>query len=192
MPTHARIIQEYARLASQERFQGTLFVLTNPVDLLTYILYYTSQQEAHPLRTYQVYGLGLEIDIARARYFLSEMGLHFTEDEIKAFGNHSDTFVFQTPLSDAENAELAERVKVASQQVRQYIPRTVYGPVTAARRSLEAFLDHSDTSLAVLQRESFVGMPIRFHQGLPMFPDDGSETHYRAILDQNRETTTRF
>lgn len=167
-PRHIKIMHEYAQLASQQQYDGTVFVLTNPVDLLTYMLHLASQETTHPLRTYQVYGLGLEVDIARAQHYLKQEGVHLPTEQIRAVGNHSDEFTVVTPLSTEENAHLLEKVKGASKEVRQFVDRTVFGPVMAAKRNLEALQKNQMTSLAVLLKKSVVGMPIRFNRGLPM------------------------
>jgi malate/lactate dehydrogenase len=186
IPQHAQIIHEYATLASQENFRGTIFVITNPVDLLTYIMYYTSQDEENPLRTFQIYGVGLEVDLARARYFLEERGYHFDPDEIEILGNHSNEIILKTPLGAAENAQLTEDVKGASKQVRTYVPRTVYAPAAAALKSYLAFKENKSTSLAVLEQEAFIGLPVTFRKGLPGVAREKLLPEYQKILDNNK------
>ncbi|HEV2403230.1 MAG TPA: hypothetical protein VGS08_03440 [Candidatus Saccharimonadales bacterium] len=66
LPSHLAIVKQYAKIIHDTNFSGTIFVITNPVDILTYSCYALTQTDDYALRTYQVYGIGLEVDAARA------------------------------------------------------------------------------------------------------------------------------
>lgn len=189
---HAAAMEHYARLASEQNFQGTIFVISNPVDVLSFALYSQSQQADHPLRTYQIYGIGLELDKARALYYAQQEGLALDPTELKVFGNHADEFILQSPLSPADSDRLQQLVAGASPTIRQHVPRTIYGPVGAAKQALVALQENRGSTLTLIQEGSYIGRPLEFRGGLPMFGDQTEAEVIREILAKNKKSAPNY
>lgn len=188
---HAAVMAEYARIASVQNFQGTIFVVTNPVDLLTFALYEQSQHQQQSLRTYQVYGVGLELDRARALYYAQQLGFTLKPEQLEIFGNHSDTPILRSPLPEIENNQLQQAVTDASPAIRKYVPRTVYGPVAAVKNALLALSANGDSALTTIQNNSFIGRPIQFEAGLPKFGSSDEEKIIAEILLVNQSLSLK-
>ena len=192
LPGHLAAIKEYAQLAEETQFGGTIFVVTNPVDILTYALYAHSQKGRHPLRTYQVYGVGLEVDAARALAYGKEIHPGLTMQDITLYGNHTDSFALKTPLPAASHRELAEAVKGASTEVRKYVPRTVYGPVAAIVKTFTAYAQNLPVHATILQENAHMGRKVYFKHGLPKVGLPPDDLQYATILQDNQEAIANY
>jgi malate/lactate dehydrogenase len=188
LPSHLEIMKYYAKLASDTKFNGTIFVVTNPVDILTYVCHAYTQRGKLPLRTHQVFGIGLEVDVARTLSY--EHGL--TKDTVDVYGNHTDDFVLNTPLSSKSNTDLHRAIQDASAEVRQYIPRTVYGPVAAAIRTFQAYAQDQSTYATLVQEDAHMGRKVYFRHGLPMLDEVPATQAYTDILNKNRQAIASY
>jgi len=186
LPAHLAVMKKYAEIISATQFQGTIFVITNPVDILTYACYAYTQRHDYSLRTNQVYGVGLELEIARILSYSHHMGISPMANATGIYGNHADDFVLTTVNGNASNA-LYKAVRGASEQVRQYIPRTVFGPVAAAIRTFQAYSQDSSTYATVLQSNAHMGRKVTFRYGLPALEADPVDERYRQILRNNQQ-----
>ena len=180
------ILDQYIQVIGLASFEGTLFIITNPVDILTYALYQTTQDNANPLRTYQMYGIGLEVDAARALYYGRQIDPTLTSDSIRLYGNHSDEIVIKSTLSNSENARLSEAVNGASGKIRKFIPRTIFGPVGAAIRTFQAFQEGGQAHITTIQEDAFIGRKINFRNQLPLLAENILDEEYQSILRNNR------
>ncbi len=183
---HLQTIKQYAAVASKNDFNGTLFIITNPVDYLTYACYSASRGRGQRLRTFQVYGVGLESDLARAVFYGKRYEPDSSVMNIEIYGNHAGDFMLHSNLDDKHNGELLEKAKQASAEVRSYNMRTVHGPVAAAVKSLEKFRNGGVVCLTVLQHDAYIGRSIQFKFGLPGLATDITSPSYEALVDQNR------
>lgn len=181
-----KVLDQYAQTIGTTGFNGTLFLITNPVDVLTYALYQRTQGKMNSLRTYQVYGIGLEVDAARALYYGKQIDSTLTYDAIRLFGNHSDDFVLETPLTVIENGIVLEAVKGASKQIRNHIPRTTFGPVGAAIRSFRAFQENGQVHITAIQEDAHIGRKICFQNQLPMLSETIQNKEYQSIIENNK------
>ncbi len=188
LPGNQDIVNRLAQEINLSGFDGTFFVITNPVDVLTYSLYQASRN----LRTYQVYGIGLEVDMARALYYGREISPNLEYKDLLLFGNHSDELVLKTPLSSRETAQIFNKMNEASKEIRKFIPRTVYGPVGAIIRTYRAFLENGQAHATVLQESSYIGRKIYFRDNLPMLPENIEDPDYRKIIDNNKFLISKF
>lgn len=184
---HLAIIRRYARLASSLRFTGTIFVVTNPVDILTYACYASSEDSGGRLYSHQIYGIGLETDAARAVTYGRRLNPAFSQKDFVLYGNHSDEFILEATLPAGQLTDLQERVKGASAEVRQFVPRTVYGPVDAAVRTYDAFVRNTSAHATLIQEGAFIGRNVRFRHGLPQLSQAAQGDSYARILEQNRQ-----
>lgn len=166
------IVKKYAETIAKKTFHGTVFILSNPVEFLSHRLYSLTQNLEFKLKTYQVYGLGLELDLARLLHFSKKLNFPLKPESLSIHGNHSSEWEITTPLTDEQNSKIIKLTKSASSKIRQGAQRTVYGPTMAAIRSLLAFLKNSSTTLEAIQGDRIIGHRVKFDQGLPMFPAD--------------------
>jgi malate/lactate dehydrogenase len=192
LPAHLVIMKRYAAIASSTDFGGTVFVVSNPVDILTYACHAAVQEELNSLRTHQVYGVGLELDAARALWYSHQLNTEVTLDDITLYGNHADTFVLKTTLGDEPNAALVKAVQSGSADVRSYVPRPIYGPVAAAVRTLQASVQDGSAYVTVIQNNAHMGRKVAFRHGLPMFGEDHTDSTYQQLLEKNQQAIADY
>lgn len=189
---HANTTKHYAELASKARFNGTIFVITNPVDILTYACYAATQKLAFSLRTFQIYGIGLEADMARALFYGRLLNPLLRQQQIELFGNHSDEVVCATKLPIEQNDQLLELVKNASQEVRSFALRTTYGPVAATLRTYDAFVRNRTCCTTVLQQHSHIGRNVSFRHGLPLLSTNIQHPKYSQMISENQRLIKQY
>jgi malate/lactate dehydrogenase len=191
---HLDIIEQYACLAGETDFTGSIFVITNPVDILTYATYKLSQQTSHPLRTFQVFGIGLQLDAMRAIYYGKKLYPNISQEDIELFGNHSDILHIGTALPSDLHNELVSKIMNASAEIRSHIPRTIYGPVQSSIQTLKSYLYHGSSYATLIQEGTFMGRKVSFRGRLPMIDQISSNSikEYDRILEKNRESITIF
>lgn len=154
------IIPEIAR----RDFGGILLIVSNPVDVLTYVALKMSG-----LPENRVIGSGTVLDTARLKY---ELGKHLSVDSrsVHAFiiGEHGDTEIAAwssanvsgIPLDafcemrghyahDASQANIAERVKNSAYEIINRKRATYYGVAMAVRRICEAIVGDEKSILPV-------------------------------------------
>jgi len=88
--SHLETVRLLAQTAAELRFRGTIFIITNPVDLLSYSFYAAGQSKQFGLKTYQVYGVGLELDIARVLFYSNRFHYGLSPDNITLYGEHTE------------------------------------------------------------------------------------------------------
>lgn len=186
LSAHFEAMKYYSQIACDVDFKGTIFVISNPVDLLTYICHSSYQGVTTGLRTNQVYGIGLELDLARVVSYSRHLTKDLHIDDVILYGNHADTLVLHTNLDDTTNKKLLDLVQGASAEIRAQIPRTVYGPVQAAMRTFQAYIRGYPTHVTVLQESGHIGRKVQFRFQLPVFGETIlNHKEYGAILRDN-------
>lgn len=161
--SHADIVKNYAKTITENPFKGTVFVVSNPSDILAHKLYIEASKGSYPLLTNQVYGLGLELDRCRAEEAAKELGIN--PDSIELFGGHSTELI--TTVNGKNNQELLRKTEEGSTKVRAYSKRTVYAPVESIVKNLDCFLNNRSSHLTVMQSNSFFGGKVDFNNGSP-------------------------
>jgi len=156
------VIERYARMAGSLKYKGTVFLITNPVDYFTYTFYETAHHSYDGFCTFQVYGVGLELDYMRAQYYLQQAGYMATSDEVEIGGNHSGELIYKIPVKGKAKHDIINQVIDASPEVRKYVPRTVYGPVSAAMRTYEAFIKGGRCHVTTIRKQAFIGEANKF------------------------------
>ncbi|MBI4101325.1 hypothetical protein HY441_02555 [Candidatus Microgenomates bacterium] len=187
---HLKIIKKYAELVGQIGYQGLTFVITNPVDVLTYALYHFSQTTQHPLRTHQIYGIGLELDASRAAWHADRLGYKLRASRLRLWGNHSDRFWLETGLGGSVDNQLAELTRASSAHLRHFIERPTYGPVGAVQRVLDAYLNNGAVHLTTVTTNSHIGQWVQFNFGLPKFWPLPSKA--KELIEWNRQRIRAF
>lgn len=187
MVAHFETLNGYAKIIGSNQFKGTLFMVTNPVDILTYALWHYSKQTPNQLRTYQVFGVGLELDIARILSYSKLRGINIKPKDILLFGNHSDDIFIKTNLPHEINESLANSVKNASKEVRNFVPRTIYGPAEAGIRTFTKFLNGGSTFITAIQENAYIGRKVEFTRKLPRLPEIIDNENYGKIIVRNQD-----
>jgi malate/lactate dehydrogenase len=185
-------IREIAEAADEVRYEGALFSITNPVDILTYATHSLTQNGRNPLRTYQAYGIGLGVDVSRACFYAKMLDLPLNVDTMLVYGNHSDTVAFETALTNTQNESLVRAVHRASEEVRSHGHRTVYAPVAAAIGAFRAYTEGGAAHLTNVQDGAFIGRQIRFRHGLPMLPEVTFSKVYDKLLASNQAAVDTY
>lgn len=192
---HAEAIKKYAQLAANVGFTGAIFVITNPVDYLAYACYRATRSMPSSLRTFQVYGIGLEGDAARAIFYGQQYTPQLRFKDIEIIGNHADDFIIHAPISREQLDRLSGQVLGASSEVRSHDIRTVFGPVAATMRSFNAYLEGDPVNISIIQHKAYIGRRVKFKFGLPMLIssaiDENHET-YQSIVNANNEKIAKY
>ncbi len=143
---------------------GVILVVSNPVDILTYVV-----QKESGLPANKVIGSGTVLDSARFRYLISEhCGVDVKNVHGYIIGEHGDsevpawsvTHIAGMKISDAcsacdkkcnsiEKSKMFEDVKDSGAKIIQYKGATYYGIATSITRICEAILKDQNSILTV-------------------------------------------
>jgi L-lactate dehydrogenase len=158
---NAAILKSVVKEIMASKFSGIFLVATNPVDLLTHVVY-----EASGLERHKVIGSGTSLDSARLRYEIAKR-IHIDTRNVHAYilGEHGDSeFVCWShanvgakPLSDViESLDsidfsdldvIANDVKHAAYEIISRKQATYYGIGMALNRIVVAILDNEHAIL---------------------------------------------
>jgi len=160
-----------------EEYKGkngeTIFIIvTNPVDVMTYVFWKKSGVERH-----RVAGLSGVLDSSRLKTILRiERNIRPKDTALFVLGEHGDNMVIprnkirdKYGLSNAELEDLQERVVKAAANIISMKGATVYGPGAAVARMVRAVVSDKGEVLpasAVLDgeygmRDVCIGVPVR-------------------------------
>ncbi|MGP2436998.1 lactate/malate family dehydrogenase [Streptomyces sp. JW3] len=159
-------------LASQlAGYQGTVLVVTNPVDLMTRLF-------AEESGCTRVFGIGSSLDTARYRSTLARLlgvPLHAVRGHV--IGEHGDAAVVCASSTTVNGhpvpvplQEVRDELVVRPGRISSGIGRTKHGPAGAVASALRLALGVEDgsTELSAPFGDGFLGMPLRFTQGQPL------------------------
>lgn len=86
---NAKIIAEYSRIIAEHSPQSIILVVTNPVDVMTYVALKASGFDKN-----KVFGLGNHLDSLRLKNMLSKhFNIHVSEIHTRVIGEHGDHMV---------------------------------------------------------------------------------------------------
>jgi malate/lactate dehydrogenase len=192
---HTEMVKHYAAIAAKVGYTGTVFMITNPVDFLTYVYLQSSQEVVGTAqRTFQAYGIGLEGDVARAIFYGRHYAPQLTSPDVTMYGSHADDLSLSIALPLKQLADLTDSVMGASSEVRSHDIRTVFGPVAATMRSFNAFLESGSAHVSLVQQNVYIGRKVTFKFGLPML-DTISKNHaaaYQTLVQGNIDKLAKF
>lgn len=177
---HLRIIYDFAQRLRRCQYAGTVFVVTNPVEILTWYLYQLSnlndrgEFDGGGLTSNQIYGIGLELDKGRAQQVMFRN--YGSASVVSTYVQHGGDLTIE--ITDPEflrrypsstERQVLTGTKERSSLIRQNISRTVYGPATAAIKTIRAVLTGGGDPVMVscVLRDFSVGGPVRFFRGVP-------------------------
>ena len=149
---------------TQRNYEGILLVVSNPVDILTYVA-----QKLSGLPEHRVIGSGTVLDTARLKYALSQQ-LNVDSRNIHSFiiGEHGDseivawssTNISGVPLDqflemrghmhpDMDKQEIAEKVKNSAYDIIAKKDATYYGIAMSVRRICECMIRDEKSILPI-------------------------------------------
>jgi L-lactate dehydrogenase len=165
---NSKIVQEASLEVAKYSPQGTILVVANPVDAMTY-----TAQKATGLPPSQVIGSGTVLDSSRFRFLLSQhfgqidprnihgyiLGEHGDSEfpawslaNIAGMDIHEAARVMNVALDEEVKADLARQVREAAYEIIARKHATFYGIGMAATRISEAIIrdEHSIMTVSVL------------------------------------------
>lgn len=177
---HIEIFRNFARQLRDKNYSGKILVVTNPVELLVYTLYFYSnlnekkEFDGQGLSQGQVYGIGLELDKARAELAAEEVLGVNTKAKIEPFIQHGENLCLRISSgksTKSQETKILKKTLNASPKIRKFIPRTIYGPATAVIKSMEGItgVRKERTYLSAVYQDFVLGMPIEFRNQIPKF-----------------------
>ena len=184
----------------QQNFEGILLIVSNPVDILTYVATKLSGLPAG-----RVFGSGTVLDSARLKYALSQH-LHVDSRSVHAFiiGEHGDSEIAAWSSANVSGIplhlfcemrghfehelameEIAKKVKNSAYEIIQKKQATYYGIAMSVKRICEAIVRNERSILPVSSlmqgayglQELALSMPAIVGQ-------NGVETHVPITLNQ--------
>jgi L-lactate dehydrogenase len=152
-------------------YQGTVLVVTNPVDLMTRLLAETSGCP-------RVYGIGSNLDSARYRLTLARL-LDAPPAAVHGhvIGEHGDGAVVCASSTTVNNrpaavplAEVYAELRTRPGRISAGVGRTRSGPAGAVLSALRKALGQADGTeeLTCEHRGDWLGIPLRFTAGRPV------------------------
>lgn len=173
--TNAKIMKDITQKVMLSGFDGIIIVASNPVDLMTYVVYKISG-----LPHNRVIGSGTVLDTARLRYMIADY-LNVSSKNVHAYviGEHGDSSFVpwehsyigckklidimkdeKLPIEDLE--KIHKNVINAAYEIIKKKKATYYGIGMCLNRIVRAILDNENSILTVstyIQDEIFIGVP---------------------------------
>jgi len=157
--TNARIVAKYARAVAKYAPKSIILVVTNPVDVMTYVAYKTS---GFPRS--RVIGLGNHLDSLRLKNMLAKhFKVHVSEIHTRIIGEHGENMVpllsstsiggilakYFPEYSSFDVDDFIEKVKNAGIHVINKKGSTEYGPAFAIANIINTILKDEKTILTI-------------------------------------------
>lgn len=185
---HASIIWELSRYIRKAKYKGIIVVVTNPVDLLSWCMYYFSNLDDNlnldwgGLSSHQVVGIGLGLDVHRLKTI--------TTKNYDLVGEHGDGLLLvkntRQGTTIVNNKKLLESIKTFSTDIRKHTERTRFGPSHDILRVMRELSIRSGGIIrySTLSSDScFLGIPTEICKyGVPKEAEE-----YAPQLRQSRE-----
>lgn len=159
---NTKVIKDIALKVKNSGFSGIVIVASNPVDLLSYVVY-----KVMGIDKRKVIGTGTMLDTARMRYLLSEY-LHISSDDIEAYvlGEHGDSsfiswmntyigcksvieFIDEKNLDMNNLNEIYNEVRNAAYEIIERKKATYYGIGLALNKLIQSIFNNSHKILCV-------------------------------------------
>jgi malate dehydrogenase len=148
---NAKIVAEYARLVAKHAPESIILVITNPVDIMTYVAY-----KASGFPRSRVIGLGNHLDSLRLKNLIAKhFNIHVSEIHTRIIGEHGDHMVLllsstsiggilvkdfpQYQSFDVET--IVDKVKNAGSYVINKKGATEYGPAFAISNTVKTIIN---------------------------------------------------
>ncbi|MCS7082619.1 MAG: malate dehydrogenase [Bacteroidetes bacterium] len=182
LDANSRIVQEVTENLVRRSPDAILIVVSNPLDVMTYVAYETSGFEPQ-----RVFGMAGVLDTARYRAFIAE-ALKVSVRDVQALllGGHGDTMVplprytsvagipVTELLDERTLAQIVERTRYGGGEIVNLLGTSAwYAPGTAVVEMIEAIIKDSNRILPVAAwltgqygiRDLFLGVPVKLGRG---------------------------
>jgi len=135
---NVEVIREVAKNIVKHSEESKILVVTNPLDLMTYVAWKESGK-----RREEVFGMGSLLDSARLMQRLKSAGIMAKRAWI--LGEHGDSMFIAESLADAKVdwEKVEKEVREIAAEVIKRKGATVYGPGTAVCRMVRAIVEDS-------------------------------------------------
>jgi malate dehydrogenase len=177
---NAKIIAEYAQLVAKHAPESIILVITNPVDVMTYVAY-----KASGFPRNRVIGLGNHLDSLRLKNLIAKhFNIHVSEIHTRIIGEHGDHMVLllsstsiggilakdfpQYQSFDVET--IVDKVKNAGSYVINKKGATEYGPAFAISNTVKTIINDEKRILTLTTyldgeidgvRDVCLGVPVK-------------------------------
>lgn len=190
---NAKIFKDIVDNVMASGFNGIFLVATNPLDVMTYLVYKYSGLPAH-----KVIGSGTSLDTARLQLLIGKK-LCINPKNIQAYviGEHGDSeFIpwsnanislqnIKEFFTDQELTEMENEVRNAAYEIINKKGATYYGIGMALVRITNAILGNENTIIALSiydeENDTYIGMP-------SIVNANGAERRIRLKLTEDEET----
>lgn len=156
---NAKIVAEYSRAIAKYAPNSIILVVTNPVDIMTYVALKASGFDKN-----KVFGLGNHLDSLRLKNLISQhFNIHVSEIHTRVMGEHGDNMVpimssttiggillkYFKGYDDFDMDRTVEKVKNAGNYVIKKKGATEYGPAFAISNIVTIVLNDEKKILTV-------------------------------------------
>jgi len=167
---HIHIIWKQSRWLRKINFSGKILVITNPVDILSWAVYYFSNLNNNykldwkGLSSSQIIGIGLGLDYSRLNVL--------TKMPLEVIGEHNQNIIFaqkkQNKLVRTNQKIIHNKVVNFSPRIRQHVKRTKFGPAHEALRVINTLHSRNGTLRvsSLNQKSAFLGNIFHYHNSL--------------------------
>ncbi len=204
--TNAGIVKGVTEAVVAKSPQAILIIVSNPLDVMTYVAYKVSGFEKH-----RVMGMAGILDTARYRTFIAlELGVSVEDIQALVLGGHGDsmvplvryTTIAGVPLTDfldqAAIGKLVQRARDGGIEIVNYLKTgsAYYAPSAAAVQMVEAIVKDKKRILpcaAYLQgeyglRDTYVGVPVKLgRKGIEQIIEVPLTSDEKAALTKSAE-----
>ena len=209
---NARIVAPAARTVSRVAPHAIIFMVTNPVDVMTTVALKVSGMQPE-----RVFGLGTHLDSMRLKSLVAGFfKVHVSEVHTRIIGEHGDSMV---PLwsattiggirignlpefSSLPRDEMISIVRNSGDQIIRKMGATTYGPGEAIATLVHTILGNENRILTVSRYmvedkdgigDVCIGAPARMNRGgifpVPIRIDDNEERAFRRSVEKIRGIT---
>ena len=209
---NARIIAPTARTISRIAPDAIIFMVTNPVDVMTTVALKVSGMQPE-----RVFGLGTHLDSMRLKSLIADFfRVHVSEVHTRIIGEHGDSMV---PLwsattiggiqvenlpafSSLPREEMISTVKTSGEQIIRKMGATTYGPGEAIATLVHTILGNENRILTVSRYvvedipgigDICIGAPARINRSgifpVPIRIEDGEVQAFQQSVEKIRGIT---
>jgi malate dehydrogenase len=150
MNTNSGIVKSCTELAAAKSPKAIIIVVSNPLDVMTYVAWKVSGFERH-----RVMGMAGVLDAARFRSFIA-MELNVSVEDVNAFvlGGHGDSMVPLPRYSTVAGIPITELMSEAT--VERLVKRTANGGIEIVNHLKTGSAYYAPSAAAVLMAESII------------------------------------
>jgi len=155
---NAEIIRDIAKKLIQYAPESKVLVVTNPVDVMTYVMWKESGKPRN-----EVFGMGSLLDTSRLKVILKEK-----MEKVFVMGEHGDSMFLPKTITDININKAVEEIKSVATKIIEKKGSTTFGPAVCIYRMVRAVVMDTKEEMpvsAVLQgeygiKDVAIGVPV--------------------------------